>query len=246
MIAVPMSPPSMISPSSMKADGHERHQHVLPLRQQPLVLLAGEQVGAPQDERELAELARLELERAAQIDPVLVAVDRVPYPGHLDQAHQEDRARPAADRPAPGAASSASARRRAAGRRRGRRRGAACGRSTWTGSARLERLDLRGREDHHQTEHGEQQAAAEDEVVRGQRPVPGAPRLREQRRGTAALRLRGHTRGASADAPGRGAEREVPLPGRDFAASARRVRAQCQRTPRARPPRWRRAGTQRP
>ena len=76
MIAVPMSPPSMISPSSMKADRHERHQHVLPLGQQPLVLFAGEQIGAPQDERELAELAGLELERAAEVDPVLVAVDR--------------------------------------------------------------------------------------------------------------------------------------------------------------------------
>ena len=71
----------------------QRHQQVLPLVEQPLVLLAGQQVGAPEHQRELAELGGLELEGAAEGDPVLVAVDRDPYPRHLDQAHQEDRTR---------------------------------------------------------------------------------------------------------------------------------------------------------
>src|SRR3546814_1376755 len=49
-------------------------------------------LGAPQDEGEFAELAGLELEGAADRDPVLVAVDRDSYPRHLDEDHQEDRA----------------------------------------------------------------------------------------------------------------------------------------------------------
>ena len=156
-----------------EGDRHERHQHVLPLGQQPLVLLAGEQVGAPQDEGELAELAGLELEGAAEIDPVLVAVDRHPYPRHLDQDHQEDRAheqrvgqRPVEFDGHPGG-------RAAAGRRRSRRRGTACGRSRCRASASSSALIMRGGVDHDEAEHGDQHAGAEDQVVRGQRPVPG-------------------------------------------------------------------------
>ena len=86
MIAVPMSPPSMISPSSMKATGTSGTSMCFHCVEQPLVLFAGEQVGAPQHQRELAELAGLDLEGAAEGDPVLVAVDRHPYPRHLHQA----------------------------------------------------------------------------------------------------------------------------------------------------------------
>ena len=156
-------------------EGHrnERHQHVLPLRQQPLVLFAGEQVGAPQHERELAELAGLELEGAADGDPVLVAVDRHSYPRHLHQDHQEDGAAPGSDRPAPGAACTGIREATSSSTAADTGRQELLAEEVRPRQRQLQRRDLRGRVDHHQAEHGDQQAAAEDQVVRGQRPVPG-------------------------------------------------------------------------
>ncbi len=73
--AVPRSPPSTTTrPVTSATHGHHRDQRVLPVAEQPL--LAGVDVRAPEDQRELGDLGRLDLRTAAEGEPVAVAVDR--------------------------------------------------------------------------------------------------------------------------------------------------------------------------
>ena len=94
MIAVPRSPPSRTSARIRPPTGSDRHQQVLPLAEQPL--LAGQQVGAPEHQRQLRQLGGLDPERAAEVEPVLVAVDL--GAGDDDQHQQRERRRPARGR----------------------------------------------------------------------------------------------------------------------------------------------------
>ena len=162
MIAVPMSPPSMISPSSMKAPGTSGTSRCFHWVSSRLVLLAGEQVGAPQDQRQLAELAGLELEGAAEEIQFVLPLTVRPIPGTCTRHHQEDRAeqqrvgqRPVQPDGHPGGDQQQNG---ADGHRdelfaeevRGRQ-------------GQLQRLDHRGGVHHHQAERGDQQPAAEDQ-----------------------------------------------------------------------------------
>ena len=139
-----------------EGDRDERHQHVLPLREQLLVLFAGDQVGAPQHQGELAELAGLNLEGAAEGDPVLVAVDRHPYPGDLHEDHQEDGTGEdrVGERPVQLHRHARDATQQHATDRGGEE---LLAEEERTGQRQLQRRDLGGRVDHHQPEHGDQQ-----------------------------------------------------------------------------------------
>jgi hypothetical protein len=75
--------------------GHQRHQQVPPVGQLAQFLLAGQQIGPPQQQRELGQLRRLELQ-PAELDPpgraVLGHPDAVnqgqPQPDHRHREHR--------------------------------------------------------------------------------------------------------------------------------------------------------------
>ena len=165
--AVPRSPCTTTSAITSAGDRHHRDQRVLPVAEQPL--LAGVEVRAPQDDRELGELGGLHGERTER-EPVAVAVD-LEAERRAGEVDQHGRRRRSA-----GQASSRSSR---------------CGSREATnaiGSAEqhpgqlleedvvavavdLEGVDARGAEHHHQPDGEQQRRGAEQQVVRRQRPV---------------------------------------------------------------------------
>ena len=93
---VPRSGSSMTSAMTNAKPGHERHEQVPGPAQRAELLLAGEQVGAPQQHADLRELRRLQLQRA-EVDPAPRAVDL-----DADAGHQHGQQRDEAEHRAPG------------------------------------------------------------------------------------------------------------------------------------------------
>ena len=201
--------------------GQQRDEQLPPVTQLAQLVLAGQQVGAPQQERELGQLGRLELD-AAELDPAGRAALRLAHDQHQDQAEQRTEHQRVGGGPEPA--------------RRGMRRQPHAGQpdqhaeqlvlQAGPGRNALHQPERRRRGQHHdQAERQQQRGQAEHQVERGERPVqeaepgghpvPGvaSPGCRADglpRRAQPGLRGRAHRRAA-----GRRAAGTVRAAGRD-------------------------------
>jgi hypothetical protein len=170
---------------------HERDEQVGAHVEQ--ALLAHQQVGSPQHERELRQLGRLQVEAQRQRDPAGRAVDLVADAGqqHRDQQPQRDEQQRVGQRPV-------EADRHPGGREHQRQSERDEGALLDAGGEQRARGGVGpqagGGEDHDQAEHQQQQGAGEQQVVGGQRPG------QQPRRGAHLVGRRGHASAPTAAA----------------------------------------------
>ena len=167
--AVPRSWPMTTRPVASEQAGHHRHHHLVQAAE-PAVL-AGVDVGGPQDQGELGDLGGLDHDRAER-QPVLVAVDvSTPRTGGQQPAgiSDSDVARPG--EPADPALLEPAGAPRAHGRPRTTHMQLALDHGVGVAVVVLERRDARGAQHHDQADGQQQRRGAEQQVVRRQRPV---------------------------------------------------------------------------